>query len=77
MLAATYFEKAIAIEATASEYYNLGCVYSLSGNKDKAFEALNKSADLGFNKKNDYEFDTDLAPLKSDERWGELIKKLK
>jgi hypothetical protein len=77
LLAATYFEKAIAFEATPGEYYNLGCVYSLSGNKDKAFEALHKAIELGYNKKNDYEFDTDLTPLKQDAQWNELIKKLK
>jgi hypothetical protein len=58
-------------------FYNLGCFYSISNNKDKAFEALNKAIAYGFNSKRQFENDTDLTSLKSDERWKALVEKLK
>lgn len=59
-----------------SDYYNMGCVYSLSGNKDKAIESLNRAADLGFNNLEQYENDSDLELLKTDDRFKELLKRL-
>lgn len=75
--AAAYCEKALAMEENAGDYYNLGCYYARDGNKDKAFAALNKAADSGYNKKSDYEGDADLETLKADARWKLLIEKLK
>lgn len=69
-------EKAIALEPRAVDYYNLGCYYSLDGNKEKAFDALQKAAAAGYNTKADYESDTDLEPLRPDPRWKILLEKL-
>ena len=59
-------------------YYNRACVFARMGEKDRAFEALNKAVEYGgYNAKKDYETDTDLQSLKSDSRWKLLIEKLK
>ncbi|MGK2864927.1 MAG: TPR end-of-group domain-containing protein [Chitinophagaceae bacterium] len=72
-----YFEKAMAISAHGVFWYNRGCGYTHLGHKDKAFEALNKAADLGHNERKNYEADPDLVPLRSDTKWKLLLKKLK
>ncbi len=69
--------KSLEFEPFPIGFYNLGCFYSLSNNKDKAFEALNKAIAYGFNSKRQFENDTDLTSLKSDERWKVLVEKLK
>jgi tetratricopeptide (TPR) repeat protein len=70
------FEKAYLINKSRVAHYNRACTYALIGNKDKAFELLNKAIDNGFTYKNDYETDTDLVSLKTDSRWNELMQKL-
>jgi Tol biopolymer transport system component len=73
-----YFEKAMAISPSSFPYYNRGSTLARMGEKDKAFEALNKAADHGgYSVKKDYEDDANLQSLKSDPRWQALIKKLK
>lgn len=74
---ASYYQKALALEPRAVDFYNMACSWSLGGNKDKAFEALNKAVELGYNGKSNYENDADLASLKQDARWNELLTKLK
>jgi hypothetical protein len=76
-LALQYYEKALLMNPVASDYYNLGCAAALKGDTSKAFEALNKAADLGFNSRRSYESDTDLETLRSDVRWNDLLGKLK
>jgi len=70
------YQKANEIEPRGGDFYNVACAYALTQNKDKAFDALNKAADLGYNSKQNFEGDTDLASLKSDERWKSLSQKL-
>lgn len=73
---ATIYEAALKIQVNGSDYYNMGCCWSLYGNKDKAFDALNKAADHGYSARRDFENDGDLAPLKTDNRWTLLMQKL-
>jgi len=47
-MSARYYEKGLALQADG-DFYNLACAYALSGNKDNAFAALHKAADLGYN----------------------------
>lgn len=72
-----YFEKAMAIYAHGVFWYNRACGYTHIGEKDRAFAALNKALDLGYNEEKQYLNDPDLAPLQSDNRWDLLLKKLK
>ncbi len=57
-------------------YYNMACAYVRLKQNDKAFEMLNKSVDEGFNNRQTFETDTDLAPLSSDSRFQVLLKRL-
>lgn len=69
--------KSLEFEPYSIGFYNLGCFYAVSNNKDKAFEALENAVQYGFNSKRQYESDTDLLSLKSDTRWQSLFEKLK
>lgn len=57
-------------------YYNMACAYTRLKQTDKAFEMLNKAVDEGFKNRQTFETDTDLAPLRSDARFQELLKRL-
>ncbi len=56
--------------------YNIGCVWALKKDKDKAFAALNKAVDLGFIDLQQYQNDNDLASLRSDKRFKDLVKRI-
>jgi len=55
--------------------YNLACVQATRGEKDKSFENLEKSIELGFTDVNHIKQDPDLASLKSDPRFNVLLEK--
>lgn len=74
---ASVYEKALAIRANGGDYYNLGCCYALLNEKNRAIEALEKAIDLGFNRKQQYETDTDLDALRTDARFQALLGLLK
>ena len=57
-------------------YYNLACGYSKLGQKDKALEALTNAVNEGFTTRNAYETDEDLAPLRTEPRFQELLARL-
>lgn len=57
--------------------YNIGCAWALKGDKDEAFKALNHAVTFGFTGLHQYQNDEDLDSLKEDERWAELIVRLK
>lgn len=57
-------------------YYNMACAYVRLKQTDKAFEFLNKAIDEGFNKRETFETDTDLAPIRSDARFQKLSERL-
>ncbi|HYC78285.1 MAG TPA: DUF2911 domain-containing protein, partial [Planctomycetota bacterium] len=57
--------------------YNLGCAYALKKEKDAAFEALEKAVAAGFRDAGQMEKDEDLAVLREDDRYKQLVEKLK
>ncbi len=57
-------------------YFNLACGYTRLGQKDKAFQSLSSAVDEGFNDRKAYETDEDLAPLRSEQRFQELLGRL-
>jgi tetratricopeptide (TPR) repeat protein len=72
-----YQEKALSMEPRGGDYYNLACSYAHLGEKDKSFDDLNKAIEYGFNTRSQYENDKDLESLRSDNRWKDLLFKLK
>lgn len=60
----------------AVSYYNMACVYSLGKQTDKAFAMLNKAIDEGFTNRQTFETDTDLAPIRSDARFQQVLARL-
>lgn len=57
-------------------YYNLACGYAKLGQKDKALDALTNAVAEGFTQRQTYETDEDLAPLRADGRFQELLNRL-
>lgn len=57
-------------------YYNMASGYVRLKQADKAFEMLSKSIDEGFNNRQTFETDADLAPIRTDTRFQELLKRL-
>lgn len=57
-------------------YYNMACAYVRLKQTDKAFEMLNKAVDEGFRNRQTLETDTDMAPIRADARFQELLKRL-
>jgi Flp pilus assembly protein TadD len=66
----------IGVFPKAVAYYNMACVYSLGKQTDKAFEMLNKAIDEGFTNRQTFETDEDLAPIRSDARFQQLLARL-
>jgi eukaryotic-like serine/threonine-protein kinase len=56
--------------------YAVASVYALEGARDEAFEWLDRSAALGNENKPLFEHDPNLASLREDKRFGELIRKV-
>jgi Tetratricopeptide repeat len=56
--------------------YNVACVYSLKGDKDKAFEWLGKAVAAGFADRTQLVNDTDFEALRSDPRFEKIASKL-
>jgi tetratricopeptide (TPR) repeat protein len=57
-------------------YYNLACAYARVGQKDKAIEALSRAVDEGFADRAGMEKDEDLAPLRADPRFQQLLSRI-
>ena len=57
-------------------YFKLACGYTRLGQKDKAFQALTSAVAEGFTDRNAYETDEDLAPLRAEPRFQELLGRL-
>ena len=75
------YEKALAegipqAGARASAYYNLACGYARLGQKEKALEALSKAVDAGYTDRNQYETDPDLASVRSEPRFRDILARL-
>jgi len=82
---AGFYEKGLAIDEQliklrpkeAIIFYNLACSHSLLKNLDAAFKSLTKAVRLGYR---DWKFisaDPDLENLRHDQRFPELLEKLK
>jgi beta-lactamase regulating signal transducer with metallopeptidase domain/tetratricopeptide (TPR) repeat protein len=54
--------------------YNIACGYALKGDKDRAFEWLEKAMDAGFELEQYIDHDDDLDDLRSDPRYAALRK---
>jgi len=78
--AAAHGELTAAVKRTASVdpdiAYAVASVYALEGDRDSAFEWLNRSAALGNENKPLFEHDPNLALMRSDPRWSELINRI-
>jgi tetratricopeptide (TPR) repeat protein len=70
------YQRANEMEPQGGDYYNTACAFALMNFNDKAFEAMNKAFEYGYNSRQSYENDTDLVSLKSDSRWAAFMKKL-
>jgi hypothetical protein len=57
--------------------YNLACKYALAGERERAFEWLDKAVQAGFNSDETFARDPDLATLRSDPRFAALLDKVK
>lgn len=56
-------------------WYNLGCSYALTGEKDSAFHALERAVELGYKDARWMTEDDDLVALRDDPRFPRLISK--
>lgn len=54
-------------------YYNLACIHAIQGDKDGAIEALAEAIDAGFSDLAWAAKDGDLAPLRADPRFAQLV----
>jgi hypothetical protein len=59
--------------AASSHLYNAACCYALAGQKDLAFYALGVAVKRGWKNRQHTERDDDLASLRSDPRWKEIL----
>lgn len=58
-------------------HYNLACSYSLLGNLDAAFKALERAVDLGYKDLEHLQKDRDLDNLRGDARYWGLVDRVK
>jgi Tol biopolymer transport system component len=72
-----YFAKALSIHSNGVTIYNRGCSYARAGEPSKAFHYLNRAVEQGYDSKQHFESDPDLASLRSEPAWTKLARKLK
>lgn len=74
------YEKMLAVPGfhplNATTMYNTACAYSLKGETDKAFDWLEKCVAAGFSGTAQITSDTDLIPLRTSPRFGEIVRKV-
>ncbi len=76
------YEKAFAlgippgVNTRGIAYYNLACGYARLGQKEKAITALGSAVTEGFTDRKAYETDEDLASLRLEPRFQELLSRL-
>jgi Predicted Zn-dependent protease (DUF2268) len=71
---AELFEQAVAKGASEpGVFYDAACSFALAGNKDKAFEYLNRSVSAGWRRPDHLKADPDLNSLHEDARWAKVI----
>jgi len=57
--------------------YDLACIYALAGEKEPALAHLEKSVQAGYDDYSNIKQDSDLALLRSDERFGRLVEEVR
>jgi tetratricopeptide (TPR) repeat protein len=57
-------------------YFNMACGHTRLGQKEKALAALSNAVAEGFTNRNVYETDVDLAPLRAEPRFQEILARL-
>ncbi|MGQ9591447.1 MAG: TPR end-of-group domain-containing protein [Planctomycetota bacterium] len=57
--------------------YNLACSLSALGRIDRAFEALEKALELGYEAIDEMRSDPDLENLRKDRRWSRLLSRFR
>lgn len=57
--------------------YNVACVYSLKGDKDQAFEWLDKAVAAGWDRVEAMDGDPDMDPIRKDARYEKVLAKMK
>ena len=60
---------------SARAHYNLGCTFALLGRTEEAFEELERAVECGFGDAEHMLKDDDLAGLRDDPRFGELVRR--
>ncbi len=75
------YERALALgvppgPARATAAYNLACAYARLGRTDDAFRMLDEAVENGLTQRAQVENDEDLAPLRADPRYQELLQRL-
>ncbi len=69
--------KALVMEpAEPTVLYNVACVYSLLGRHEAAVDCLEKAVTNGFAHREWIENDSDLAPLRQDDRYRALLDRM-
>ncbi|UCF40702.1 MAG: protein kinase [Gemmatimonadota bacterium] len=70
-------ERAISLDPDdAGIAYNVACLFSLEGESDRAFASLRQAVEGGFARKDWFERDPDLDPIRDDARFKELLAAL-
>ncbi len=75
--AAEWADQALAINANdATVLYNVACIYSVSGKSEEAITLLERAVAAGFGHLAWIENDSDFDPLRTNERFVELLRKI-
>jgi non-specific serine/threonine protein kinase len=56
--------------------YNVGCIFSLAGETEKALNVLERAVDRGLTQRGWFEHDSNLDPLRSQPRFQALLKRM-
>jgi len=73
---AAHQEAAKAPPQRARALYNIACEYALSGDRDKAIDAVAQAIEGGYRTRSSYENDSDFATIRDDPRFQALVAKL-
>jgi hypothetical protein len=73
-LAAKLLQQAIDKGATQSDvFYNAACALALNGERERAFQLLEKSVEAGYRNPTHLKYDVDLNSLHDDPRWAKIV----
>lgn len=76
--ALSWYKKSLEVNPNFGDaFYNMACIYSLTKKKDLAFRYLDIAALNGFVQPQVLEEDPDLANLRSEPRYQEILRKMK